>query len=192
MRITVDGQYETNEIADIDAFNKWWVESTSKIIQQDRLIYCVEVDGTALYNEYEQFIASNTDQIRKVNIVTLSRMESLSNTDTALNDYLDRFIPISLNLANRFYGDVEQEDWSVFSQFITGLDWIIKSLEFASVLSSEYSVEPYSVTKEKLTSIVEDMEVNVEQKDLVTVADLIQYEVIPPLQQFRNRSTIRG
>jgi len=190
MLISIDNENEQFIEPNLDVLNLWWQKSTGEIYSKDRLIYCVEIDGDIFYRDYESFIVNNREGIKRVNIKTLTRMESLIDTESALKDYLNRFIPSALNVSDTFYGEISEECWSLFSQFIEGLNWILKSMDFARLLHQENTINlpPYSTALQKLEKVVGELDQSLNQRDYVMVGDLIQYEIIPILEQFQGRT----
>lgn len=189
MKVTIDHQQEQILDASIESLDRWWKQATGYIFGQQKLIYCVEIDGSTLFDNYEQYLILNVNKIREVNIKTLSRMESIQDTEQSIDEYLDGFIPAAQNVADQLFGEITQEQQGLFAQFIEGLGWIVNALEFNLALYNQDGTVP-----SYLTSVMEPLEANineiynhVQEEDLVSVGDLIQYELIPLLQNFNLR-----
>jgi hypothetical protein len=196
MKVAVDGQ-QVELIEDtLDDIEKWWRNSTSRIYQDRRLIHFVEVNGKAIYEAYELYIVQNIQEVREVNIHTLSAIESIQNTEQALDEYLERFVPGALDVADQLYGGLTLENQPLFGQLLEGFQWIVKSMQFDREL---YAMADYHASPDFLTSTLSTLEKllqeilqAVENNDFTSVSDLLQYEVVPALQQFQNRNKMSG
>ncbi|GJM70141.1 hypothetical protein HMSSN036_23570 [Paenibacillus macerans] len=177
----------------IEELDKWWKEATSSIFQTGQFIHCVEIDGKSFYNGYEQYLLLNVNQIKGINIQTLSKTESILSTEQSLDEYLDRFIPGALGLADQLFGNLSAEQQQLLAQLVEGLDWIGKALQFAGTLyaDSGSSLPEYADLLEPFYAFVNELFEAINQDDYVGVADLLQYEIVPLLERFRNRSAKR-
>ncbi|AIQ65879.1 hypothetical protein PSTEL_24985 [Paenibacillus stellifer] len=189
MRVMID-QQETREIeSNYQSLDEWWKMATAQVAQRQRLIYCVQVNDKTIFDGYEQFMIANLDELEAINVTTLSKAESIQQTEEELDEYLDRFLPASIDVARSFYGDLTEKHWSQFSSFIQGLDWIFKALEFESELLKQEGrdLPEYLAIVNTLEVIVRELDSSLQVQNFVAVGDLIQYEIIPLLQNFRSR-----
>lgn len=111
MKITIDEQKEIISSPLREEFNKIWLEFTTEIYQAERLIYCVDIDGQVLYNQYEQYILHHIQEIENIHIHTMSRFDSINETEEQLVQYLNKFIPGMITIVDRMYGDMSNELW---------------------------------------------------------------------------------
>lgn len=192
MKVAVDHQEGKFIDSTIEQLDDWWKSATSYIYKQQRLIHCVEIDGNVFYTGFEQYLMDNVTDIKDVTIRTLTRLESIQETEQSIDEYLERFIPITQNIADQLYGDVMQEQQNSFAQFIEGLSWIVKAMEFIQALYDETNHVPQylKVIMSPLETIINDIFENVQQNDYVSVGDLLQYELLPLLQKFQNREQL--
>jgi len=183
----IDSQQEQILEPDFNALDNWWRVSTAQIYQQQRLIHSVEFDSEVLYSNYENFLVENMNRVQTVNIRTLTVRESIIDTENSLKDYLDRFIPEAFKISQHFYGDLTEEHWGRFSDFIGGLDWILKALSFETELYKIDRTNPpgYLLLIDNLSELVAQLGSALENMDLVTVGDLMQYELVPLLQKIQ-------
>lgn len=194
MKVMIDDKQVQNIEPIFKEVNRWWTASIEEIFRQQRLVYCVHIDGNMMYHDYEQYIVNHMDSINEINIQTLSRMESIQETEKSLVEYIERFIPASLEMANHFFGVLSEEHWGQFSDFIQGLNWIIQAIEFEIQLFKQdgISVPDYLFIIDKLNPYLLEMEGNLERQEYSTVGDLIQYEIVPVLQEFLSRQKEQG
>ncbi|MFR9710710.1 hypothetical protein ACL02P_15180 [Paenibacillus sp. MB22_1] len=181
MKATIDCIKETFLESNYNNINDWWKVVTDQIYQMDRLIYCVKIDDQELFSGYEEYISKYYDRIREVHIETKSKLDSYLETKLVVREYLEKLVPACHELADQFYGGVNEEGWKLFSQFIEGLDWLIHAFEFMQVLNRDLNLNP--IIKE-LQVIISELSSGVQNQDLVLVGDLIQYEIVTALEKF--------
>ncbi|WP_374717699.1 hypothetical protein [Neobacillus sp.] len=194
MKVAIDDQ-QVEWIDDtLEGIEYWWKCSTSRIYQDRRFIHFVEVNGKAVYEAYELYIVQNLQEVREINIHTLSVIESIQETEKALDEYLERFLPGALDVADQLYGGLSSESQPLFRQLLEGLNWIVMSMQFEREL---YAMVEYHANPEFLISALSALEnlhqeimKAVENNDFTGVSDLLQYEVVPVLQQFQNRKKL--
>ncbi|MCM3040932.1 hypothetical protein M3201_14610 [Paenibacillus motobuensis] len=189
MRILIDNKHE----ADIDLENgqikAWWEELCSEINKADRFIYSVSIDNQPVYDLFDKHIENNLINIDELNVQTKTKQESAIETTGAISDYLERFIPAITELSDHFYGELTEENWGTFSYFIEGLSWILQSIEFLQVISDEGTSAIHTKTLQELSKIVEELEAGLEDKQFVLVGDLMQYELSPVLESYKEEIT---
>lgn len=181
MKITIDRTEETLLESNLDSIKEWWQLWTTQIYQKDRLIYCVNIDGQAMYAGYEDYIYNHFKDIHKIDIETKSKQESYEETVLVIKEYLDKLMPACHVLADYFYTELNEERWGQFSQFIEGLNWLIHAFEFMQVLNPEVDLNLVIV---KFKEIITEMNDGLESNDMVLVGDLIQYEIPAVLETF--------
>lgn len=185
MRVSIDNKYEQYLERDIDQINNWWIDATSRVYRDNRLIYCVDIDGKPMYEGYERVIIENYAQLKEINIQTKNRQESIVETVQLMGDYLKEFIPASIAIADYFYGDISTSQWNEFTQFLRGLHWIVKSFEFLQSLSLSDDKNTISLSIKQLESIIAEMDQSLQNQEHVQVGDLIQYELVPILKKIQ-------
>ncbi|MNO88531.1 hypothetical protein D3C76_799840 [compost metagenome] len=187
MKITIDQRIDYSIAVDIEGFNiQLWQKYTEEIYKADRLIYFVDIDGQILHDGYENYILNNYKDIEHIQITTLSRLESIHETENSLNNYLNRFIPGMGSIADQMYGEMLPEVWDQLKTGLEGLQWIVSSFEFLRYL---YSTDSIVVSKlldysNELGRIIGEIANSINRDDIVGVADLIQYELLPILEKY--------
>ncbi|MNM77367.1 hypothetical protein D3C81_892190 [compost metagenome] len=183
MKVTIDNQNELLLEADIKPINEWWIASTSKIYREDRFIYSVEIDDNPIFSGYEQVIIDDFRNINRINIITKTKKESIVETELALADYLERFIPASRYIADYFYGDMNEEQWAEFTQLVEGLGWIVNSLRFLQILHENHEVLALQVLQ--MEALVKELGESLERAEYTFTADLLNYEITPLLEKMK-------
>lgn len=174
-------------------FEMWWKAATSSIYDQQRLIHSVCINEIWVYQNYEEYILKNFNSIKKVDVKTLSSLESIQQTEETLGEYLSRFVDSSMELSQHFYGELSEEDWRNFSAFIEGLDWIIKAIEFERLLYQRVrmAMPNHLELAAQFPHFIAEMEINLNEQDYVAVGDLIQYEIVPLLKQIHSNINLK-
>lgn len=185
MKVDIDKGQEKLIDNNIQLINEWWTTSTSEIYKQDRLIYCVEINEQPFYSGYEKIIVENYHEISTISVLTKTKQESIAETIISIDEYLERFLPASSKIAGYFYGDITEKVWSEFGQLIEGLNWLISAINFIEVLSNDRILS--ATTKAKLENTITEMDSNLQQQEYINVGDLIQYELIPELENLRQQ-----
>lgn len=185
MKLIVDQGTEVS--INVSEFNLKWMECTKGIYEADRLIYSVDIDGNLMYADFEEYIYNNIKEIQVVHISTLSRLESIEETEESLREYLKKYIPITSSIADQMYGELSSEVWEDFSVCIKGLQWIVSSLQFLRYLYKGDLVKVDHLSKycKELEKIIAEIEGNLNKGDLVNVGDLFHYELLPHLVKFQ-------
>ncbi|WP_334076792.1 hypothetical protein [Paenibacillus sanfengchensis] len=186
MNIKVDQAKQISVVNFKEEFEKSWMSCLTDIYHEDRLIHHVDIDGQIYYSDYENHIKSNVDLIKEIHIITFSRLESIAETETALSEYLVKYVPGMEEITNKLYGDVSPETWEEFAAGLKGLQWIVSSLEFLRFLYTPGSEKSAHIQDycSRLSQIVKELDKEMQSNNLVGVADLLQYELLPCLNDF--------
>ncbi|MNW51893.1 hypothetical protein D3C74_293920 [compost metagenome] len=90
------------------------------------------------------------------------------------------------SIADQMYGEMLPEVWDQLKTGLEGLQWIVSSFEFLRYL---YSTDSIVVSKlldysNELGRIIGEIANSINRDDIVGVADLIQYELLPILEKY--------
>lgn len=184
MKVMINQQKEQIIESTIEQLEKWWKEATGLLFQNGQLIHCVEIDGQTLYTGYEYYLSLHVKEIQCVNIISLSRMESIVSTEQELEQYLSRFIPAAKSVVSQLYGGLNQENVGLLSQLVQGLGWIETAFSLNVKLYSE-EAERLPEYLAQITSIEQHtsaLHTCIQQDDFVGVSDVLEYEIIPALE----------
>ncbi|AZS17586.1 hypothetical protein [Paenibacillus lutimineralis] len=189
MKVSINQEQEQFIDNTIEKLDGWWKQATEAIYQQRQLIQYVELDGNLYYDGYEQYIIENVNRIKEINICTLSKWESIQDTERSIVEYLDRFIPAGQDASIQFFGEIKAEQHNIFAQFIDGLSWIVSALEFNRILYKEVGISQpeYLTTMDSLDEIISGIYENVQRDDYIAIGDIIQYEIVPLMQEIQKK-----
>lgn len=182
MEVTIDSQPIACSSENLESFNQWWKNVTSDIFQKGRLLYQVSVDGIPFYDGYETQIIQHFDRIKTIDIYTKSKEEAFQESVQELIGYNRKLIDATDRVSGAFYGEPDSEQWSLFAQYIEGMQWLSQSLHFVQAISAEK--EQYSDLQQSITEILDMMSEKVQMldhasddKDYTLMGDVIQYEL---------------
>ncbi|KFN07838.1 Uncharacterised protein [Paenibacillus macerans] len=189
LKVMINQQQEQVIDGSIEQLDKWWKEATGSIFQTGQLIHCVDIDGKTFYTGYEQYLFLNVDQIQCVNINSLSRLESIVSTEQELDQYLSRFIPAAKSVVNQLYGGLNQENAGLLSQLVQGLEWISSAIALNVKLYMEETenLPEYLAEITSVNQYISVMHTNIQQDDFVGVSDVLEYEIIPALENYHSQ-----
>ncbi|CAH8767399.1 hypothetical protein [Paenibacillus dendritiformis] len=191
LKISVDGTWEEKEFQSAKEVNDFWVSRTIPILEADRLIYYVEIDGDKYYSDYESIILENYQSINEIYIVTHTKKECFTITLEDLRTYLPRVVNELPGISERLYAEEINDIGSLITPVIDSLQWIVSALEFAYVISekvNEASQIRYSLEQmyKNIESFVEKFHYELSWNNYVSVSDLLQYELVPILEGWIN------
>jgi len=188
MRVLIDSINELNVDLEKRQVKEWWEKICLEIQKKDRLVYCVSINENLIYDCFDEFIVNNLDHISELNIKTLTINESVHETRNTIDEYLDRFIPAVGELSDSFYGELSDKHWEKFSYFIEGLNWFINSMEFLQFITKVGTSNIETKVLQKLEGIIKDIENATNDQNYVLVGDLMQYEIIPLLENYKTEN----
>lgn len=183
MRIRIDDHEEQRFFANREQFVSYWSEITTFLLRQERYIYQVKANGETIHEEYDSYLAEHYQDIDRLELVTVDKSELVRDTLKEMNIYTKKMWSACDSISSLFYGEMKSEEWTYFSIFIQGLQWLYQSTSgICSLLerdASEFQAL-YPVLHETSTAFKEQiahMEHALQNGDLVTVGDIIRYEL---------------
>lgn len=81
-------------------------------------------DGTEVYDEHEEFLESNLDEIKELEIVIKTEKEFMNDVLLSAEEYLQRIIPDVGSLANDFNRVPSSETWVRLEMLLGGVEWL--------------------------------------------------------------------
>ena len=175
-------QYEnTNESITeiIDDINEFLSLSKGMILSH------LLIDGRDVYDDHFQYLMDYVSEISEIEVVVKSQQEVIKELQSSLNEYLDRALPVMKELSDQFYQGESEEAWNNFAELTTGLQWINNALVTLKNFSNEETKDYYLGFINRLEEVLQELADVVKIKDTVTIADLIQYEIIEILTELK-------
>jgi len=81
-------------------------------------------DGTEVYDEHEEYLESNLDEIEELVVVIKTVKEFMNDVLLSAEEYLERAIPEVSALANDFNRVPTSDTWDRFEMLLGGVEWL--------------------------------------------------------------------
>lgn len=145
----------------------------------------LKVDGVTVTEDIDHYLAGRLEQITRIEIFVKTSLEVVAEVLESAFQYLERALPSLEELASAFYQGPEVSTWNDFELFLEGMDWLLRITEYLRqpALVSDY--QRYGELYEGLQAKLPELEKALQQSDYVLIADLLSYEIIPALQNFK-------
>lgn len=156
------------------------------LVQNSGMIFShLEVDGVAVVDDIDRYLTEKLDQIARIEIFVKTSLEVVTEVLESAFQYLGRALPSLEELAAAFYQGPDTSTWTNFELFLEGMDWLLRITEYLRqpVLVSDY--QRYREFYQGLQAKLPELEKALEKSDYILIADLLSYEIIPALQDFR-------
>ena len=183
-------EYDNTMEALVDMLAK--IEST--IEESSKLLSHMVVDHVEVYEDFYSYFQDNIKGIGGVEVVTLTYKELVDDILSSTVDYLNRVIPLTEELSNKFYRESIGEDWNNLKDLLEGISWLISTFSsidgdgrLSLVIASYENWNEYSGEVYGLQDTLGDFEEAMSNQDNVAIADLLQYEIHPKFETMRER-----
>lgn len=179
---------DKNEIDNIFDTIEKEVTKTSKVLNS------LKVDDNEIFNDYYDYLLDNINTIEKVEVVLYTFKELVNETLTSTMNYLIRTPNLIENLANNFYKNPDKKSWIDLNNLLEGISWLISAFStidndrnLNNVVNNYESWNLYSKGVLSLSEILPDFEDALSNKDNVTIADILSYEIQPKFIEMSER-----
>lgn len=143
-------------------------------------VSCFEIDGVEVYQDYDQYIVANLEDIKTIVIKMKPLKDLLGDAFISIQDYLVRAVPEIENLVNEFYQGVSQNTWNKFDQLLEGLQFIMDALNVVSIHPELCSnATQFCQIKDNIVNQISVLQEAMENQDRVSIGDILLYEIIP-------------
>lgn len=175
-------EYENNKDILDDIFNE-----INNIISNENLVFShLIIDGIDIYEDHYDYFMDNIKFIEEVKVVAKTVKEILEEIILSTIDYIERAMPEIEILADEFYKEPSKESWHKLTELIGGIKWIIDSfaiidntLELKDIVDSYEEWNLYAKYIYELGELMGEFEEILENNDLVSIADILSYEIVP-------------
>lgn len=152
------------------------------------------VDGEEIYDDFESYLEDNIKYISEVKLVMLTTKEIINDNLLTISEYIERAVPAINKLSDEFYKEPNVDDWRDIGDLFEGIAWILESFKGIDNLINlndlvsnyetwnEYAKEVYS-----LGEFVEELEGAMENEDIILLADLMSYEIVPIFENMNDK-----
>ncbi len=166
-----------NQVA---AVEKVFEQINQILAKSDRRLSCLEINGIKVYQDYDQYIISNLENIKTIVVITNTLKELIDDTVISMQDYLVRAIPEIEVIVDEFSRGASQDTWSNFSQLMDGLQFIVDTLNALNKHQDWYfNAEQLISEQQNLLRKIVMLQEAMESQDRVWLNDVLLYEIIP-------------
>lgn len=185
--ILLDESFELiNENSSIDIlFNR----INDIIKEKDYVFSHFIVDGVDVYNDFEIYLSDQMESIQTIEVVVKSVEEFINDLLLSAEEYLTNAVPEMKVLADEIYQKPDQTN-EKFQQFLTALQWLNQMIE--TIGQSKYTPQNWNSYMEITNGLEEElsnMEEAVFSNDFISVADIINYEIVPLMEMLSESVT---
>lgn len=168
-----------------DAITKLMEDINSYLEKTDLIFSHLNIDSIDVYEFHEQYLLDMLGSIEKIIVILKTPKEVAAELQQSLNEYLERALPVMENLSDQFYQGESEQVWIDFADLTDGLQWIINAVQTLSQFVGDEVKTYYSSVSEKIESVLQELLEALEVKDTVTIADMIQYEIVETLAELK-------
>lgn len=151
-----------------------------------KILNSMVIDDYEIFNDYYDYFLDNINSIEKVEVTLVTYKELVDDILGSTLDYLTRTPDLIDNLADNFYRNPDKESWSNLADLLEGIAWIIstfttinKDKNLNDVIVEYENWNLYSREIMSLNRILPNFEDALSNKDNVTLADILSYEIKP-------------
>lgn len=152
------------------------------------------VDNVDVYEDYRGYFLDNISYISEVKVVAKTLKELTENIMLTTIDYLNRAIPEIAKLSDEFYKTPTQDSYSMFSDFLEGVTWIIDTTNAIDtntrIKDIVFNYEEWNLYVKDVYSLQEQLvqlEEAIRNEDTVSMADILSYEITPLFKSMKKR-----
>ena len=146
----------------------------------------LEIDGVEIYDDFYNYFLDNIRSIQEVKVVAKTFKEFSRDILKTTASYLENAIPEMQILSDEFYKSPTEESWGKLADLIEGIKWIMdtfvivdKSGKIENIVKSYEVWNHYVKDIYSLKELLDEFEDILENEDLVSIADILSYEIEP-------------
>lgn len=185
MKIHIENQvleYENNK----DEIENILKEIDKIISNSSKILSHMVIDDIEVYESYGDYLLDHIKAIDKVEAILLTYKELVDDILLSKINYLERTPQQIEGLASGFYREPDEESWQGLNDLLEGVGWIIET--FSSIdqdprlkeaVKGYESWNLYAKEVFTLQKILGEFEEVLENNDLVSIGDILSYEIIP-------------
>lgn len=165
----------TDEV--IERINEW--------LQDNFYFSHLLVDGEKISEDPEAFLVKNIADVTSVEIIAIAAAEFTNDLLLSAEEYTGRAVPYIKTLANDFYTNPSTTNWVDLSELFEGIEWLltmIKTIDQTILRPSNWNDTQVNATA--LQKELVHLEEALENKDIILIADMLQYEILPIFEAF--------
>lgn len=165
-----------------------------KVSDSNLILSHLIVDEYELYDGFYDYFLDNIKHIEEIKVVTKTIVETSHEVILYTMDYIEKMIPGIEILSDEFYGIPDVDSWNRLANLIEGINWIIDgfvsidlSTELKNIVNSYEQWNLYARDVYLLREILTKFEQVFEISDLVFIADMLFYEIVPIFEDMKEK-----
>lgn len=144
----------------------------------------IKVDGIEVRSDFADYLEQNIDRINLIEVEMISPERLQMETLASAHAYLQRALPEVKILTDEFYQGASGDAWERFAQLLEGLLWLNQLIMVVDQSVSQPSNwGQIKETYDAMENAIESLGAAMEEADLILIADLLNYEIIPSLEE---------
>lgn len=165
-----------------------------KVSDSNLILSHLIVDEYELYDGFYDYFLDNIKHIEEIKVVTKTIVETSHEVILYTMDYIEKMIPGIEILSDEFYGIPDVDSWNRLANLIEGINWIIDgfvsidlSTELKNIVNSYEQWNLYARDVYLLREILTKFEQIFDISDLVFIADMLFYEIVPIFEDMKEK-----
>ena len=171
---------ETAALEEIFAKINQFLEDSGLVLSHLR------VDDTEVYTDFYNYLKERIDEINLIEVEVRTVAAILQDALLTAEEYLGQALPEIETLAAEFYQGPSGESWERFQQLLDGVDWLNQLVTVIDQNTTKPERwQDYLAVADRLRDELQNLQEALENRDYVMIGDLLNYEIIPCFQEFR-------
>ncbi|HZJ76456.1 MAG TPA: hypothetical protein VFC70_01990 [Oscillospiraceae bacterium] len=165
-----------------------------KVSASNLILSHLIVDEYELYNDFYDYFLDNIKHIEEIKVVTKTIIETSREVILCTMNYVEKMIPGTEILSYEFYKVPDEDSWNRLANLIEGINWIIDgfvsidlSMELKNIVNNYEQWNLYAKNIYLLREILIEFEQIFENGDLISIADILFYEMVPIFEDMEER-----
>lgn len=175
-------EYENNKNNVENIFN----EIEDILSKASETVEYMIIDNVQIYEDFYNYFSDKINEIEKVEIVTITYKQLVNDVLGSTLNYLEKGLPIIKGLGNGFYNTPTKESWQDLNDLLGGISWIMNTFSLidqnSKIKDIVLNYENWNLYAKEvflLKEILIDFESALSNEDMITVGDILLYEISP-------------
>ncbi len=164
------------------------------VMESNLVLSHLIVDEHKLYDGFYDYLVENIKHIEEIKVVAKTVIESSHDVILYTMDYIEKMIPKIEILSDEFYNIPDRDSWNKLVGLMEGFNWIIDgfvsidlNMDLRNIVNSYEQWNLYAKDVYLLKETIKGLGKTFKDNDLVTIADILSYEVVPIFENMRGR-----
>lgn len=192
-KIIINEEEKNYDTSSFDSLKKLYENLLGEFAAQEYFVTKIKLNGEELSeNELQKKGHLPVNDIESLELIILTMPEIALNNINNTMEYLGKLIPAVKNASELFRTKSPEEANKYYLQCIEGLTWFqevvdnISSLLKQELETVDLSPKSFEELQKQLLSITKEVSDSQAKKDWVMLADLLEYELTPYLEEWQS------